>query len=119
MEGAWRTTTHTTLGRTGLAPGPWEVRRGQNSRWRRLAACVHGHDGDMRRRVSRVAIVAVAVALVLLAVPFAVGIRISFFADERTELERAALAAAVRVGPDFAAGDPVELPPPSTDGQVA
>jgi signal transduction histidine kinase len=73
----------------------------------------------MRRRVSRVAIVAVAVALVLLAVPFAVGIRISFFSDERTELERAALAAAVRVGPDFAAGDPVELPPPSTDGQVA
>jgi signal transduction histidine kinase len=73
----------------------------------------------MRQRVSRVALVAVTVALVLLAVPFGVGIRISFFADERTELERAALAAAVQVGPDVAIGDPVELPHPSTDGRVA
>jgi signal transduction histidine kinase len=73
----------------------------------------------MRQRVSRVAIVAVAVALVLLAVPFGVGIRISYFADERTELERAALAAAVQVGPDIAVGDPLELPAPITDGRVA
>jgi signal transduction histidine kinase len=73
----------------------------------------------MRQRVSRVAIVAVAVALVLLAVPFAIGIRITFFSDERTELERAALAAAVQVGPDFAAGDPLELPKPITDAQIA
>lgn len=73
----------------------------------------------MRKRVSRVALVAVAVALVLLAVPFGVGIRLAFFADERTELERAALAVAVQVGPDFAAGDPIELPAPITDGRVA
>lgn len=73
----------------------------------------------MRRRVSRVAIAAVLVSLVLLAVPFAVGIRVSFFADERSELERAALAAAVQVGPDFTGNDPVELPPAITDGQVA
>jgi signal transduction histidine kinase len=73
----------------------------------------------MRRRVSRVALAAVVVSLVLLAVPFAIGIKVSFFADERTELERAALAAAVQVGPDFAAGDPVELPAGLTDGYVA
>ncbi|GAA1107598.1 HAMP domain-containing sensor histidine kinase [Kribbella jejuensis] len=73
----------------------------------------------MRRRVSRVALAAVLVSLVLVAVPLAIGIRISFFADERAELERAALAAAVQVGPDFAGGDPVELPATTTDGQVA
>ncbi|GAA1560545.1 HAMP domain-containing sensor histidine kinase [Kribbella hippodromi] len=73
----------------------------------------------MRRRVSRVAIAAVLVSLILLAIPFAIGIRVSFFAGERSELERAALAAAVQVGPDFTANDPVELPPAMTDGQVA
>lgn len=73
----------------------------------------------MRRRVSRVALAAALVSLVLVAVPLAIGIRISFFADERTELERAALAAAIQVGPDFTGNDPVELPPPTTDGQVA
>jgi signal transduction histidine kinase len=61
----------------------------------------------------------VIVSLLLLAVPFAIGIRISFFSDEATELERAALAAAAQVGPDFTAGDPVELPPSPTDGAIA
>ncbi|MFC0843594.1 MULTISPECIES: sensor histidine kinase [Streptomyces] len=64
----------------------------------------------MRARVVRVALVAAAVALVLLAVPLAVAIRFTFFADENGELERDAMAAVARVGPDFAAGDPVELP---------
>ncbi|GAA3092070.1 signal transduction histidine kinase [Kribbella aluminosa] len=73
----------------------------------------------MRRRVVRVALAAALVSLILVAVPLAIGIRISFFADERAELERAALAAAVQVGPDFAANDPVELPRPTTDGQLA
>jgi signal transduction histidine kinase len=73
----------------------------------------------MRRRVSRVALAAALVSLVLVAVPLAIGIRISFFSDERTELERAALAAAIQVGPDFTGNDPVELPAPSTDGQLA
>lgn len=73
----------------------------------------------MRRRVSRVALAAALVSLVLVAVPLAIGIRISFFTDERTELERAALAATIQVGPDFAGNDPIELPPSSTDGQVA
>ncbi|WP_427896165.1 histidine kinase dimerization/phospho-acceptor domain-containing protein [Kribbella sp. GL6] len=73
----------------------------------------------MRRRVVRVALAAALVSLVLVAVPLAIGIRISFLADERAELERSALAAAVQVGPDFTAGDPVELPRPATDGQLA
>ncbi|HZX02658.1 sensor histidine kinase [Kribbella sp.] len=73
----------------------------------------------MRRRVIRVALAATLVSLVLVAVPLAIGIRISFFADERAELERSALAAAVQVGPDFSANDPVELPRPTTDGQLA
>lgn len=64
----------------------------------------------MRKRVLRVALVAVLVALVVLAVPLAAAIRAYFFADERDELERDALTAAVRVGPEFASGDPVELP---------
>ncbi|MFF0269857.1 sensor histidine kinase [Kribbella sp. NPDC004536] len=73
----------------------------------------------MRRRVIRVALVAALVSLILVAVPLAIGIRISFFADERAELERTALAAAVQVGPDFTAGDPVELPAAAADRQLA
>ncbi|MGV9851433.1 sensor histidine kinase [Streptomyces sp. NPDC003442] len=63
----------------------------------------------MRQRVMRVAVVAVLVALLLLATPLALGIQTSFFADERDELERAALAAAVHV-PPFVVGGHVELP---------
>jgi hypothetical protein len=72
----------------------------------------------MRQRVVRVAVVAVAVALVLFAVPLAIVIRSEFFTQERGELERTALAAAVRVGPQFAAGDQVELPFAQTDTAV-
>ncbi|MET7764042.1 HAMP domain-containing sensor histidine kinase [Streptomyces sp. NPDC005393] len=72
----------------------------------------------MRKRVVRVAVVAVLVALVLLATPLAVGIQKSFFADERGELERIALAAAVRVDPKFAVGDHVELPAPERGVRV-
>ncbi|MGV9849519.1 sensor histidine kinase [Streptomyces sp. NPDC003442] len=64
----------------------------------------------MRQRVMRVAVMAVLVALVLLAAPLAFGIQTSFFTDERDELERVALAAAVHVPPQFVAGDHVELP---------
>ncbi|MGW4698868.1 sensor histidine kinase [Streptomyces sp. NPDC004285] len=64
----------------------------------------------MRTHVVRVAVTAAVVALLLLAVPLAVAVRVTFLADERGELERDAMAAVVRVGPDFAAGDPVELP---------
>ncbi|MFC4956711.1 HAMP domain-containing sensor histidine kinase [Streptomyces mauvecolor] len=72
----------------------------------------------MRQRVARVAVVAVLVALALLAVPLAVVIRGYLFADERGELEREALSAAVRVSPDFAAGDPVELPTGQSEGDL-
>jgi signal transduction histidine kinase len=72
----------------------------------------------MRQRVVRVAVVAVAVALVLFAVPLAIVIRSEFFTQERGELERTALAAAVRVGPQFANGDQVELPFAQTDTAV-
>ncbi|MFJ4848580.1 MULTISPECIES: sensor histidine kinase [unclassified Streptomyces] len=71
----------------------------------------------MRQRVARVALVAALVAVVLLAVPLALVIRAALFADERNELEREALAAAVRVSPQFAAGDAVELPA-ARDGEL-
>ncbi|MEU8981258.1 HAMP domain-containing sensor histidine kinase [Streptomyces sp. NPDC058251] len=66
----------------------------------------------MRQRVVRVAVTAVLVALVLLAIPLALAIRSSLYADQRDTLERAALAAAVRVNPDYRTGDPAELPSP-------
>ena len=72
----------------------------------------------MRQRVVRVALTAVAVALVLFAVPLAVMVRSAFFTQERGELERAALSAALRVGPQFAVGDQVELPPAQHDTPV-
>ena len=72
----------------------------------------------MRQRVVRVAVAAVAVALVLFAVPLAVMIQSSFFTQERGELERAALSAALRVGPEFASGDQVELAQAENDTLV-
>ena len=72
----------------------------------------------MRQRVVRVAVLAVAVALVLFALPLAVLVRSAFFTQERGDLERAALGAALHVGPQFASGDQVELPANLTDGQV-
>jgi signal transduction histidine kinase len=65
----------------------------------------------VRQRIVRVAVAAVVIALLLFAVPLAVIIRTALFDDERRELEGAALQAAVRIDPDFAHDDPVELPP--------
>jgi len=45
----------------------------------------------MRQRVIRVAVLAVAVALVLFAVPLAITIRSEYFAQAHDQLERAAL----------------------------
>lgn len=64
----------------------------------------------MRRRIVGVALVTATVALVLFVVPLGVAVRQLYIADEHSELERAALSAAVAVDPAFAAGDPVELP---------
>lgn len=72
----------------------------------------------MRQRVVRVALTAALVAVILLAVPLALAIRSSLYADQRDTLERAALSAAVRVSPDYTTGDPVELPAPPADGRL-
>ena len=72
----------------------------------------------MRQRVVRVALTAALVAVVLLAVPLALAIRSSLYADQRDTLERSVLAAAVRVSPDFVTGDPVELPAPPSGGRL-
>jgi signal transduction histidine kinase len=72
----------------------------------------------MRQRVVRVAVGAVAVALVLFAVPLAIIIRSAFFTQERGELQRAALATALHVGPQFASGDQAELPVTAADTTV-
>ncbi|MFF4021057.1 histidine kinase dimerization/phospho-acceptor domain-containing protein [Streptomyces sp. NPDC001843] len=72
----------------------------------------------MRQRVVRVALTAALVAVVLLAVPLALAIRSSLYADQRDTLERAALSGAVRVSPDYTTGDPVELPAPPSAGRL-
>jgi signal transduction histidine kinase len=72
----------------------------------------------MRQRVVRVALTAALVAVVLLAVPLALAIRSSLYADQRDTLERAALSGAVRVSPDYTTGDPVELPAPPAGGHL-
>ncbi|WP_406460035.1 HAMP domain-containing histidine kinase [Streptomyces sp. NBC_01622] len=72
----------------------------------------------MRQRVVRVALTAALVAVVLLAVPLALAIRSSLYADQRDTLERAALSGAVRVSPDYTTGDPVELPAPPAGGRL-
>jgi signal transduction histidine kinase len=87
--------------------------------WRSASAQVNGpHDGVMRQRVVRVALTAALVAVVLLAVPLALAIRSSLYADQRDTLERSALAAAVRVSPDYTSGDPAELPRPPAGGRL-
>ncbi|MFI8793238.1 sensor histidine kinase [Streptomyces sp. NPDC055105] len=72
----------------------------------------------MRQRVVRVALTAALVAVVLLAVPLALAIRSSLYADQRDTLERAALSGAIRVSPDYTTGDPVELPAPPAGGRL-
>ncbi|MEU3340457.1 HAMP domain-containing sensor histidine kinase [Streptomyces sp. NPDC006668] len=72
----------------------------------------------MRQRVVRVALTAALVAVVLLAVPLALAIRSSLYADQRDTLERAALSGALRVSPDYASGDPVELPASPAGGRL-
>ena len=72
----------------------------------------------MRQRVVRVALTAALVAVVLLAVPLALAIRSSLYADQRDTLERAALSGAIRVNPDYTTGDPVELPAPPAGGRL-
>ncbi|MGW2823870.1 HAMP domain-containing protein [Streptomyces sp. NPDC001443] len=72
----------------------------------------------MRQRVVRVALTAALVAVILLAVPLALVIRSSLYTAQRDALERVALAAAVRVSPDYVTGDPVELPHAPPGGRL-
>ena len=71
----------------------------------------------VRERIVRVAVAAVAIALLLFAVPLAVIVRSALFDDETRELEAAALQGAVRIDPDFSRDEPVELPH-NSDQQV-
>ena len=64
----------------------------------------------MRRRILTVALSAVVLAVALLGVPLAIAIERNAMTQERGELERAALQAAVAVSPTYRSGDPVELP---------
>ncbi len=65
----------------------------------------------------RVAMVAVLLAVLVLGIPLAFAIRSVVLSDERGELQRLALSAAVTVSPAFSSGDPIELP--ASDGDVA
>lgn len=73
----------------------------------------------MRHLVIRTVLIIVALALLTFAVPLGVVARFWFFDDEQRELEREALNAAIRVGPSFASGDPVELTQLEADTDVA
>lgn len=64
----------------------------------------------MRRRILTVALSAVVLAVALFGVPLAIAIQRNAVTEERGELERAALQAAVVVSPTYRTGDPVELP---------
>jgi len=64
----------------------------------------------VRRRVLKVALTAVAVAVLLLGIPLAFAVQHIVTNDERLGLERLALRTALTVSPGFRAGDPVELP---------
>lgn len=65
----------------------------------------------MRRRILLVALTAVVVAILVLGLPLAFAVNRIVHADERSELEKLALSAAVTVSPDYAKGDGIELPP--------
>ncbi|MFE3526926.1 ATP-binding protein [Streptomyces sp. NPDC059161] len=72
----------------------------------------------MRQRVVKVALTAALVAVLLLAIPLAWAIRSTLYTAQRDTLERAALAAAVHVSPDYQGGDPVELPAPPAGARL-
>lgn len=77
------------------------------------------HDEQVRREVARAALTATWIALAVMSLPLAVAIHLLLVGNERSELERAALRAAIRVDPAFLAGDPVELPAAEPGGQLA
>ncbi len=64
----------------------------------------------MRRKILFVALTAVALAVTTFGVPLAVLISRNVASQERSEIERLALRAAVQMTPDDITGDPVRLP---------
>jgi len=72
----------------------------------------------MRRRLDRLAATAVTTALVLLLVPLMAAVYALAFDAESREVEATALAAAVRVGPQYLTGDPVDVPDEEPGGRV-
>lgn len=64
----------------------------------------------MRSRFLRVSLAAVAVAVLVLGVPLSLAVVRIVTDEQHSALERAALRAAVVVSPDYASGDPIELP---------
>ncbi len=72
----------------------------------------------MRREVARAAVTAAWIALAVLAVPLAVAVYLLVLGDERAELERVALRAAIQVDASFSAADPAELPAPEPGSQI-
>ncbi len=72
----------------------------------------------MRREVARAAVTAAWIALAVLAVPLAIAVYLLVLGDERGELERVALRAAIQVDASFNAADPAELPPPEPGSQI-
>lgn len=73
----------------------------------------------MRRKILLVALTAVALAVTVFGVPLAVLISRNVVAEERSEIERLALRAAVQVNRDTADGDQVALPREARNEPVA
>ena len=69
----------------------------------------------MRQRIVSVAMRVTAVAIILFALPSAAAVYLFFLSDERAELERAAVVAAVSVGPNYVEGEPLRLPDSEKD----
>jgi signal transduction histidine kinase len=65
----------------------------------------------MRHRIVRVAVASAALALLMFLVPLAVALLNLGLAQERSDLEREALNAALMVDPAFSGQDPPEVPP--------
>ncbi len=64
----------------------------------------------MRKKILFVAVTAVALALLTFGIPLALLIRQNVTSQERSEIERLALRAAVEMTPEDVTGDPVTLP---------
>jgi signal transduction histidine kinase len=67
-------------------------------------------EATMRARILRVAVIAIGLTVLVLGVPAAVAIAKIVTADERGELQHAALVTATDASPTYLRGDPIEVP---------